>query len=195
MQYRRMNYKLAMRDDLLGMLLKSCLLVCLLSGVAVADSATGQKIFEKNCMACHSLGGGRGVGPDLKGITDKRDAKWLKQAILSFSALKNSGDPLAWKLAAEYAPVLMPSQELSDAQYADLLLYLKDQTKLAKQDLIDKGLPRKFEATDRLQGKQLFIGKKSFSQWRHLLHGLPFGKRGGAAGWRYLGPRLNQHLE
>jgi mono/diheme cytochrome c family protein len=157
-----MNYKLFRAGAMLGKFLKIFLFIYFISSVAVADSAMGKKIFEKNCMACHSLGNTRGIGPSLKGITDKRDSKWLKQAILNFVALKNAGDPLAWKLAAEYAPVLMPSQELSDAQLADLLLYLKDQTKLAKQDLIDKGLPRKFEAADRLQGKQLFIGKKVF---------------------------------
>ena len=33
---------------------------------------SGQQIFQKSCAACHSIGGGRLVGPDLAGVNDKR---------------------------------------------------------------------------------------------------------------------------
>ena len=48
---------------------------------------TGKALFQsKGCVACHTIGKGKLVGPDLKGVTNRRDqewiAKWLKEPIL-----------------------------------------------------------------------------------------------------------------
>ncbi len=47
-------------------------------GAAPGQGATaGQAVFEQKCDACHTIGGGPLVGPDLAGTTDARDAEWL----------------------------------------------------------------------------------------------------------------------
>ncbi|MDO8670934.1 MAG: c-type cytochrome [Dehalococcoidia bacterium] len=33
----------------------------------------GKAIFEQKCKGCHSIGGGKLVGPDLKGLSERRD--------------------------------------------------------------------------------------------------------------------------
>src|SRR4030065_1033317 len=37
----------------------------------------GEGIFQQKCSACHTVGGGRSVGPDLAGVTSTRDRAWL----------------------------------------------------------------------------------------------------------------------
>jgi mono/diheme cytochrome c family protein len=50
---------------------------------ASADVEAGKAIFgSKGCPACHKLGGGKLVGPDLKGVTARRDTRWIERMIL-----------------------------------------------------------------------------------------------------------------
>ena len=58
---------------------------------------TGEKIFQGNCTACHNLTGytklsGRSVGPDLSGVTERREMEWLKKWIYNNKTLRESGD-------------------------------------------------------------------------------------------------------
>ncbi len=46
------------------------------------DIAKGEQVFTgKGCNACHKLGGGKLVGPDLAGVTKRRSIKWLARMI------------------------------------------------------------------------------------------------------------------
>ena len=62
----------------------------------------GEKIFKQNCTACHTIGGGRLVGPDLSGVTEKREDKWLKSWITNSQDLIASGDADAIAIFEEY---------------------------------------------------------------------------------------------
>ena len=88
---------------------------------------------EKNfaqCKACHTIGGGRLVGPDLKGVTDKYPEAWLIKFIQNSQAMVKSGDKDAVKIFNEYSKIPMPSHNLTDAQVKDILLYIKNGGKL-----------------------------------------------------------------
>src|SRR5216683_5702147 len=63
--------------------------------VAAPDSAEAKMIFRKRCTACHTFGKGIKVGPDLKGVTDRRNRDWLLKFIRSSSTVIQSGDPAA----------------------------------------------------------------------------------------------------
>src|SRR5690606_2738460 len=55
------------------------------AGVAMAGTAMGMEPaadFKQNCMSCHTVGGGRLVGPDLKDVTERKDREWLTRFIL-----------------------------------------------------------------------------------------------------------------
>src|SRR5205085_12606993 len=55
-------------------------LVFLLNLVApafAADFTEPANIFRKRCSACHTFGKGVKVGPDLKGVTARRQPDWL----------------------------------------------------------------------------------------------------------------------
>src|SRR3954467_11826932 len=41
------------------------------------EAVRGKLAFESKCLACHSLGGGKKLGPDLAGVTKRRSDGWL----------------------------------------------------------------------------------------------------------------------
>lgn len=62
----------------------------------------GAELFQtKGCVACHTVGGGRLVGPDLAGVTDRREPGWLAAQILEPDSMIRN-DPIARDLFAEY---------------------------------------------------------------------------------------------
>ena len=86
----------------------------------------GAQIFKTNCTACHNIGGGRLVGPDLQGITKKRTKEWLKKWINSSSELIASGDADAIAIFEEYNKVAMTNFYFSDEDSEALIAYLEN---------------------------------------------------------------------
>lgn len=88
-------------------------------------SAEAAAIFNKRCTACHTYGKGIKVGPDLKGVNDRRKHDWLVKFIHGSSAVIKSGDPIATSLFAEFKQQRMPDwTDLSEKQINDILDYL-----------------------------------------------------------------------
>ncbi|MBI4209798.1 MAG: cytochrome c [Deltaproteobacteria bacterium] len=86
----------------------------------------GAALFQKNCTACHTIGKGKLVGPDLKGVTSKRSKEWLIQWIKSSQAMVKKGDKEAVALFNEYH-IPMPDQNLSDEEINAIYRYVKTQ--------------------------------------------------------------------
>lgn len=85
----------------------------------------GEQLFQTTCFACHTIGGGRLVGPDLAGVHESRSQEWLEQFVLSSQTMIQNGDPDAVALAAEYNGILMPDTAMSEQQIRDLLNYIR----------------------------------------------------------------------
>ncbi|MGZ6993462.1 MAG: c-type cytochrome, partial [Ilumatobacteraceae bacterium] len=50
---------------------------------APGDVESGKAVFaKKGCPACHKIGGGKLVGPDLLGVTARRNPRWIERMIL-----------------------------------------------------------------------------------------------------------------
>ena len=88
----------------------------------------GEAIFQKNCFACHTVGGGRSAGPDLAGVTSRRDHAWLVRIITAPGALLDSGDPVAGKLLEEFRGLRMPDLGISPDEAEAILAYLSGQS-------------------------------------------------------------------
>ena len=86
---------------------------------------TGQQIFETLCMACHTIGNGKLVGPDLAGVTLRRDESWLKRQIKEPDRLLAENDPIAMQLLQEANNLPMVPLGLNDAQVEAVFAYLK----------------------------------------------------------------------
>lgn len=65
-------------------------------------AARGADLFQsKGCVACHTLGGDRLVGPDLAGVMERRRPGWVAAMILEPDSMTRN-DPDARALFAEY---------------------------------------------------------------------------------------------
>ena len=98
------------------------------------SSQPGQALFKKMCAPCHTIGVGDRVGPDLRGVTVRRDQPWLEAFIQNPSQMRAKNDPTALALAAEYPAVRMPAVGLAPADAADLISYLTEETARLEQD-------------------------------------------------------------
>jgi hypothetical protein len=71
-------------------------------------------------VGCHKIGGGKLVGPDLKGVTARRDADWVSRMILRPDLMVKE-DEAAKKLLVEHL-VPMPNQNVDPQKELPLLL-------------------------------------------------------------------------
>lgn len=84
----------------------------------------GQRLFQSKCTACHTIGKGDRIGPDLAGVTDRRDDAWLARYISAPDEMLAQGDPIATALYNKYKRVGMPNLRLGSSDIADLVSYL-----------------------------------------------------------------------
>jgi protein SCO1 len=80
-------------------------------------------MFQSQCSACHTIGRGAAVGPDLQGVTDRREPGWLRVHIQSPSLHRQTNDAVAMALLAEYR-IPMPDLHLQDNDVDSVLAYL-----------------------------------------------------------------------
>ena len=83
----------------------------------------GKLAFESKCLACHSIAGGDKLGPDLYGVTKRRDKAWLTKWLKSPEQMLQS-DATAKDLLGKYK-VPMPNQNLSDDEIRAYVEYFK----------------------------------------------------------------------
>jgi len=91
---------------------------------------SGEEIFQSYCAACHTIGKGKLVGPDLAGVTTRREESWLLRQIKEPDALIAENDPIVMQLLQEADNVEMPPLELSDEEVVAVIAYLKNTEQL-----------------------------------------------------------------
>lgn len=92
----------------------------------------GQYTFSRQCAACHTIGGGDNIGPDLLGVTAARDRAWLTRFIAAPDKMNAEGDPLAVALRAKYNQARMPNLGLTAEDVAVVLEYIERQSRAAR---------------------------------------------------------------
>ncbi len=111
----------------------------LAAGSARADDAAGSfhdsaLLFIQRCAQCHTLGGGRGVGPDLTGVTSRRAKDWLIGFIQNPDSYLDK-DADAQKLLAEYGGVRMENVHVTKAQAEGLVAFIQSASQTPSPEL------------------------------------------------------------
>jgi cytochrome c len=105
---------------------------------------SGQQIFDSLCTACHTIGGGKLIGPDLAGVTLRREESWLIRQILEPQVLLAENDPIAMQLLQEANNIPMVPLGLSEADAIAVIAYMKSTEQLAN---VVTGIPSQYRPT------------------------------------------------
>jgi len=132
-------------------------------GLKTIKAQNGEELFKKNCSPCHTVGAGKLVGPDLQGITQKKDKEWLLKFTKSSTKLINSGDPDAVSIFNEFNRLPMPDQNLSDLEIDEIMKYIAGFSgnivqNISGTEFIDSATKMNID-----NGYLLFTGKKRLS--------------------------------
>ena len=93
-------------------------------------SLPGVAMFRKLCTACHTIGKGDHIGPDLNGVTGRRDHNWLVNFISDPDKARRSQDAVVLALAQKFKGATMPNLGLSADDANDLLAYIEAESLL-----------------------------------------------------------------
>jgi len=121
-------------SDLINLFNKAKLLIIVFTFAAILLSeysypqSQGEIIYKRTCIACHTIGSGRLVGPDLKNVFNKRSEEWIISFVKSSQRMIKRRDPDAVILFNEYNKSIMPDQNLTDDQIKDVMRYIKKQS-------------------------------------------------------------------
>ena len=89
----------------------------------------GARLFKNQCAACHTVGKGDGIGPDLANVTKRRHHCWVSRYIAEPDKMLAEKDPVAVELFAKYKDVRMPNLSLTPDEVALLLTYIEKESK------------------------------------------------------------------
>jgi protein SCO1/2 len=99
------------------------------SAPALKVKAPGQYLFATRCVACHTIGHGVRIGPDLLGVTNVRDHAWLAKFIQKPDEVLAAKDPIALYLFKKYKGVQMPNTRLGPDDAQKIIAYLELETR------------------------------------------------------------------
>lgn len=96
---------------------------------ALPAARPGEDLFNTRCTACHTIGQGDKLGPDLLGVVSKRDRQWMIRWLREPDVMLKEKEPLAMALYYQYGQVPMPNVKLADKQILDLIEYMQTETR------------------------------------------------------------------
>lgn len=129
-------------------------------------SGTGQDnaaLFKKYCGSCHTIGGGKLVGPDLGGVTARRNKDWIRKFVLNSSEMVRSGDQEAMAVTKTFNNIIMPSFPGNSAELTSVLSYLETNSGTPALGAARDTFLLAATTTNINRGRELFTGMSGFS--------------------------------
>lgn len=134
-----------------------CWILLAFGCIAVAQQPAA--VFADQCSGCHSIGGGDGAGPDLKGVGERRQRDWLLKFLKDPHALIAAKDKTAVALQQQFNGMEMPGFDLPAGQAEALLDYIEEQAGAATASAPE---PVQVAADPQAiaTGRQMFLGER-----------------------------------
>lgn len=85
--------------------------------------SAGETLFRTRCRSCHQFGQD-GIGPDLLGVANNRDRRWLIRWLTAPDQMLAAKDPLALALLKKYK-IPMPNLRLSEVDVRALITFME----------------------------------------------------------------------
>ena len=96
--------------------------------VDAAVAKRGQSLFQnRGCVGCHSIGKGKRSGPDLAGVTQRRELDWLRRWLKNPTPMFET-DSIAKALLAQFNNTRMPNLRLKDDEIEAILQYVQQES-------------------------------------------------------------------
>ena len=113
-----------MNKYLFSLILASILLSVSIDALA-QGAAAGETDFKQICAACHTIGKGKLVGPDLINLPKRRPEDWILKFVKSSQTVVKSGDKYADSLFQAFNQTVMPDQPaLTDEKIKNIIAYI-----------------------------------------------------------------------
>ncbi|MDP4222129.1 MAG: cytochrome c [Bacteroidota bacterium] len=94
--------------------------------IGLKGQNSGEEVFKSICSACHTVGKGKLIGPDLAGIYNIRTNEWLHSFIKSSQKMVKSGEPDAVAIYNEFNHIPMPDNNLTDDQINSVINFIRE---------------------------------------------------------------------
>lgn len=95
-----------------------------LSSITI-NAQDGAALFKQTCSACHTIGKGKLVGPDLKGVNTKRSEAWITSFVKNAQAFgEKNADAKA--MITEFGFPMPPLPNLLDADIKAIIKYIAE---------------------------------------------------------------------
>lgn len=153
----------------------------------------GEHVFQQKCVACHTVGGGdRPTGPDLAGVTDRRDRQWLVRMIRHPGEVLDADDAAATAMLEKFHGLRMPDLGVSEDEVGKLLAYLKlpGEEEHVEAEKVAPPTPAA-KAGDQQRGRDLYTGAIPFAKGGAPCLGCHGVAAVGPAGGASFGPDLS----
>jgi len=138
-------------------------IAALASAAFAADPPSEETIayFKQNCASCHTIGGGKLTGPDLKNVTQRRTRDQLAKYIADPKGAIDAGDPYLVKLWNDANGVYMPPPpSITAERIGKLLDLIEAESALEKSQFAGGTLSdRALTDADVQRGRAIFSGE------------------------------------
>ncbi len=149
----------------------------------------GEALFRTRCSSCHAIGGANAalakLGPNLFGVTERRERQWLMRWIMEPDVMLAEKDPIAMPMFEAYNKVPMPNMRLTAQETERLMEYLRTESQRAATVLPtltgEDGQTHEASASCCQKSDQVVVGDEAAPGGGDLR--LAAGAEDAAAGW------------